>query len=216
MAVKKGSKIKELQDRIKFLEKENVELRTENVNIRVEYEQEKARRKEVELQLKHALEEAGLDSLTRLLNHGSFRETAEHVFELCSRGNKPVAILYVDLDDFKRINDIYGHSAGDEVLKEVTALLNGQFRESDILGRTGGDEFVALLPETDEKHAETVVKKIEQAFKVHTFRVGAEKLPISASIGVVEVSPEINTLEELIHEADMKMYEIKRRRKYFA
>ncbi|VAW19721.1 hypothetical protein MNBD_BACTEROID05-26, partial [hydrothermal vent metagenome] len=100
-----------------------------------------------------------------------------------------------------------------EVLKEVAALLNGQFRESDILGRTGGDEFVAFLPETDEKHALTVIKKIRRAFKVHTFPAGAEKFSLSASIGAVEITPKISTLEELIHNADMEMYRIKDIRK---
>ena len=183
------------------------------LELHAKYELEKNKHKETEIRLKHALEEAGTDSLTRLLNRGSFREAASHVFALCMRDKTPVTMLYIDLNDFKKINDTYGHRVGDDVLREIAALLKGQFRESDILGRTGGDEFVALLPETDLNHANNVVEKINYAFEVYAFHVDKEKLFLSVSIGVVEASSEITSLEEIIEKADTEMYNIKRNRK---
>lgn len=166
---------------------------------------------ELEMQLKQALEKAELDDLTGLLNKIPFRESASHVFALCLRDKTPVTMLYIDLNDFKKINDMYGHPAGDKVLKEVASLLSKQFRESDILGRDGGDEFIALLPETNLGHAQYVAKKIEKAFSKYQFHIGSKKLSLSASIGIVEISPRMTNLEQLIEETDIEMYRIKRK-----
>jgi len=167
----------------------------------------------LETQLKKAIEQAELDDLTGLLNKIPFRESAGHVFALCLRDNKPVTMLYIDLNDFKQINDTYGHIAGDKVLKKVAVLLSKQFRDSDILGRDGGDEFIALLPETDFEHAQYVAKKIEKVFSEYKFCIGSEKLFVSASIGIVEISSRVTTLEQLIKKTDKEMYRIKHKQK---
>ncbi len=168
---------------------------------------------ELEIQLKQAFEKAELDDLTGLLNKIPFRESASHIFALCLRDEKPVTMLYIDLDDFKKINDAYGHPVGDKVLKEVATLLSKQFRESDILGRDGGDEFIALLPETDLDHAKYVAKKIGTAFSKYQFCIGSKKLSLSASIGVVEISPRMTRLEQLIKKTDIEMYRVKHQQK---
>lgn len=200
------SKIEELESRIQLL-------KTENVRLRTEYEMEKTESKEVETKLKHAREDLNLDPFTKLLHKEAFREAGSHMFAFSKRNKTPITALYLDLNNFKEVNDTHGHPVGDTVLKEIAALLKGHFRDSDLLGRDGGDEFVALLPDTDFKHATSVVTKIEEALSVYPFYgSNGDEFYLSAAIGVVEASSEMETLEDLLLEVDKEMYEVKNSR----
>ncbi len=181
------------------------------LGFQVKLELEKTAHEETKVQLRMALEKA-LDPFTGLLHKLSFRKTASSSLELCKRDKSSAVMFFADLDEFKQVNDTYGHDIGDNVIKEVVAVLKTKLRKSDILGREGGDEFLAFLPETSLEQAMHVVEKIKEAFKLHAFDFGDKKLLVSVSIGVIEVSPEIDTIEKLIKAADKELYKAKRDR----
>ena len=147
------------------------------------------------------------DFLTGLSNRQSFTEQASTLLSLCKRHARPVALAYIDLDNFKNVNDMMGHDRGDNLLKIFGKLISESLRASDIPARLGGDEFVILLPETNSENAtlllENILKKLEQTTEFQKYGVGA-------SIGVAvdeTASCDIQTL--LIH-ADRNMYTVKK------
>lgn len=154
--------------------------------------------------------EVNFDPLTKLLNKTAFREMGKKLFALSRRNGTPITALYVDLNDFKEINDTYGHQIGDEVIRMVADILKMSFRTSDIIGRDGGDEFAAILPNTSSRDAEVVVEKIKKYLA--GYRVDIEyfgRVSVTAAIGIVEATIEMDGLEDLLTAVDRKMYEIK-------
>lgn len=146
------------------------------------------------------------DSLTQLLNRRGFTEQVEQLFGIAARHSRPVVIAYIDLDNFKKINDELGHSEGDKVLHVVGAIIANSLRTTDIAGRMGGDEFAIVLPETDEAGAKSVFdllrnNLLEAAQKHHW--------PIGLSIGVVAFSAPSSSLDEAIKIADSLMFQVK-------
>ena len=152
---------------------------------------------------------AHTDALTGLANRKMFFDLAEHALSKANRQQSQCAIMFVDLDEFKQINDSYGHDAGDEVLKEVAIRLKNCVRSSDIVGRIGGDEFVVLIDDVKIKtEIEALAEKIIAAVSDKLIVFGEEK-QVGASIGIAfypEHGFDINTL---INKADQSMYEIK-------
>ena len=146
------------------------------------------------------------DGLTGLLNGRGFYETAAFELARSSRYRHPLTIAYVDLDDFKAINDRFGHSRGDEVLVAVARALRKACRSTDVVGRVGGDEFVVLFPETGRDAAETALLKlrprIEEAASQHGSRM-------TASVGSVSFAKPPADVDVLVHEADSVMYAVK-------
>lgn len=116
----------------------------------------------------------------------------------------------IDVDHFKRINDHYGHGAGDAVLREVAARCSRVLRTSDLLGRYGGDELVALLPETGADGADRVAGRIRDAVTGEPVQAGSEVLALTLSLGVAD-SEGCRGLDALLHRADMALYQAKRR-----
>ena len=182
----------------------------------VHYAQE---RKKIEQRLKVALEEAASkntqleaqakhDPLTGLANRAYFHEEARRVLLRAKRKQQWAALLYFDLNEFKKINDTYGHSAGDDLLKQVASRLTQVVRDSDFLARVGGDEFVLItdLLET-KKDIGPLIQRIQNQFDI-AFKLGSHKIIVSSSIGVA-FYPEAETLELLIKHADCAMYEAK-------
>lgn len=147
------------------------------------------------------------DNLTGTLNGRGFTEVAENLFELSSRHQRPTTIAYIDLDDFKKVNDEFGHSEGDKVLQTVGGILLKSVRKSDVVGRLGGDEFSIILPETNEIGAMSTFLKLKDeltaAMKQHNW-------PIGFSIGVVSFDLPPAKLDEAIRSADALMYHVKR------
>ncbi len=155
------------------------------------------------------LEMANTDVLSGLNNRRKFRESAEEVILRAQRYDQIVSLLMMDIDFFKRINDAYGHAAGDEVLKVFSNLLRQNFRTSDIIGRMGGEEFAVVLINCDKN---TAYEKAEQfRFNVESYPivVSEQTIQVNVSIGVSELNESANNLDSLINQADHALYQAK-------
>jgi diguanylate cyclase (GGDEF)-like protein/PAS domain S-box-containing protein len=152
---------------------------------------------------------AHYDELTGLPNRSMFNQRLSHALIQARRNDKPLAILFIDLDRFKNINDTLGHEAGDRVLKEVAQRLLGCLREGDTVGRLGGDEFVVLIEELPEPmHVAAVAQKILAAV-VKPFILGAQEFNITASIGISTYPDDSEDMQALLKNADISMYRAK-------
>ena len=158
------------------------------------------------LMLKHL---ADHDALTGLSNRILFFDRVAHGLAACTRHGQSLALLFIDLDRFKPVNDSFGHAAGDELLIEVARRLKESVRASDSVGRIGGDEFVVLLQDVGEEgHALNVANKIRQALAM-PFKLAAHTVSISGSIGIALGPREGAHPMDLAHKADEAMYEAK-------
>ncbi|UTH74912.1 diguanylate cyclase [Chromobacterium sp. IIBBL 290-4] len=153
--------------------------------------------------------EARQDGLTRLLNPRAFRELGN---KACGQA-APLALLMIDLDHFKSVNDRFGHWAGDQVLAQLADCLRGQARRSDLLGRYGGEEFVMLLPNTQADEAALAAERLRGAIEALNPHCGAAPLPITASIGVawIREGGRQEDIASLFARADKLLYQAKRK-----
>lgn len=147
------------------------------------------------------------DFLTGLFNRRHFEQALTHEAERIARYGGPAAVLLIDLDNFKDVNDSFGHKAGDDVLKGVAGLLRQRTRETDLLARIGGDEFAVLLPQTDADRAETVADDVVKALGRQTAVLANQSIRITASVGVAMFENLTDT--EVLAYADLAMYEAK-------
>lgn len=153
---------------------------------------------------------AETDELTRLKNRRYFNTQAFRELERAKRYGHTVATLLIDLDYFKKINDTYGHNIGDEALKAVTRIIKKSTRESDIVCRYSGDEFIVFLPETNPKNAFKVAEKIRKNIESFEFKAGVNKIPLSVSIGIAIRTPKMNSsLKQMLEQADNALYNSK-------
>ena len=164
------------------------------------------------IELLQAQYRAHHDALTGLANRTLFDEIVDHQLAVCRRTGTQLAVLYVDLDGFKAVNDTHGHATGDQLLCEVAARLKNAIRSYDFAARLGGDEFVVVLANTSMEAAAAVVGKLGDSVSM-PYAFGPLAIEISASIGVA-VYPESGTSSEgLLHSADELMYKAKSARK---
>ncbi|MGK2850434.1 MAG: GAF domain-containing protein [Candidatus Limnocylindrales bacterium] len=154
---------------------------------------------------------ADRDPLTGFYNHRFLHERLGEEVVRSQRGRRPLSVLMLDLDDFKLVNDTFGHLFGDRVLTWTAELIRSSLRASDIPARYGGDEFAVILPETDADEARVVADRILEAFRDRPF-VGEQRgpVPIAASIGVATFPADGRTGTELIAAADAALYIVKR------
>ncbi len=149
------------------------------------------------------------DGLTGLYNHRHFYERLEEEFSRAERYTVPLSLIYLDLDDFKRINDLYGHTRGDQVLKKIGHLIKEVARESDIPARYGGEEFAVILPSTGEAGAFDLANRIHAVVRDCEFEhLPGERITISSGVATF-VDKNFNSLSDLIHSADEGMYKAK-------
>jgi diguanylate cyclase (GGDEF)-like protein len=151
------------------------------------------------------------DTLTGLCNRAAFEERLHRLVRdpLSPIGPEVHTLLYIDLDQFKVVNDVAGRIAGDEVLKQVSALMQHQVRESDMLARIGGDEFGVILTHCDIAHARRVADGIHGALEAFKFPWDDRQFRFGASIGALEFSPGETSLTELLRAADLACYTAK-------
>ena len=166
-----------------------------------------------QLQEAHAkIEEiAHMDELTGLFNRRHIMQCLSDEFARAKRYSSPVSIFIMDLDHFKIVNDSHGHPAGDAVLREAGRILREAIRETDIIGRYGGEEFLGILPETETKGAVILAERICQGFQSFPFPVSnSEHIQVTVSLGVSSFQPEQHDSDALLFEADQALYDAKK------
>lgn len=207
---------KSLKNELKIsskIEKKIQERTHDLVELNTQLKQEILERKTVEHQLninkEHLIRLAHYDPLTSLPNRVFFNEILNKAIEYSKINNKIFAILFIDLDNFKKINDIYGHATGDKTLIETGNRFAEVLRTGDILARLGGDEYIVLLRNISHpKHASTVAEKIIKS-SAQSLNIDSHEFFISASIGISIFPNDGNSLEDLQKHADMAMYKAK-------
>lgn len=153
---------------------------------------------------------ATLDPLTGAWNRRAMLEQCARALGLDRRHRRPSALLLLDADHFKRVNDTYGHEAGDAVLRELVRRMREVLRHEDLVGRLGGEEFVALLPGTPEQGAAEVAERLREAVARENFFCRGEEIPLTVSIGVAEREVGEADIAALVQRADRAMYAAKR------
>ncbi len=162
----------------------------------------------------HLEHQALVDSLTGLFNRGAFERKMEEEFERTQRYHHQLSVLMLDVDNFKKVNDTYGHHWGDEVLKKIAELLKSKTRRSDYPARYGGEEFVLILPETDIESALNVEMKVRAEIKAATLGTKARSFSITVSVGVSSTcNKEYSDWHQLLEDADQALYLAKSRGK---
>ena len=152
---------------------------------------------------------ASADGLTGALTRRAFKEESSQAISLALRHAYDVSCLVFDLDHFKLINDNYGHPAGDDVLMAVAAVVRENLRDSDLLGRLGGEEFAVLLPYVDADGAMLVAERLREAIAAVEHSLGRSKLKATASFGVATLGGAINTIDGILACADAALYTAK-------
>jgi diguanylate cyclase (GGDEF)-like protein len=151
---------------------------------------------------------ATIDGLTGIANRRHFWELAEHQVAIARRHQRPLAAVMLDIDHFKRVNDTYGHAAGDEVLQVVTARIGTCVRGSDLLGRYGGEEFALVLPEI-EGDARDLAERLRVAVASAPVDTVAGPVAVTLSAGVTYLEPDDEDLDALLARADHALYQAK-------
>jgi diguanylate cyclase (GGDEF)-like protein len=160
----------------------------------------------LKLTLEHERNLSREDPTTGIANPRAFFEWASREVERSRRFKRPVTLLYIDCDDFKSINDSYGHAIGDEVLREVGQAVQRVVRDIDFVARVGGDEFVVLLAETDAAGAHVAVRRLQELLSREMATRGRS---VTFSVGAATFAGGPSTVEEAIREADSLMYSAK-------
>lgn len=164
------------------------------------------KRKQMETQL---IRMATTDALTGISNRKNFFDIGEREFKLAARYEKPISVLMIDIDYFKQFNDAFGHDLGDQVLTRLGSVLVDTLRDTDIFGRIGGEEFAAVLPETDLNGALEVAERLRTNVESNKLEHEGETLTITVSVGVSQFSSKDGTLPATLKRADVAMYEAK-------
>ncbi|NEX64010.1 EAL domain-containing protein [Noviherbaspirillum sp. 17J57-3] len=211
----------ELERKNMLLEKQKGELAVLNKNLQVQ-QMEKLKRVnaalEAEIAERRQAEEraqalATRDSLTGLLNRRSLTEQLEHAAVRAARQQEHLALLFLDMDKFKSINDTYGHDAGDDLLVQMATRLRSAVREADIVARLGGDEFVILMEGLPSYAAAAQVAKKILAATAKPFNVQSQQVRTSVSVGIAMFPDDGQTVQDLMRSADLAMYHAKQERR---
>ncbi len=149
------------------------------------------------------------DALTGLPNRRQLEDGGAEIVEQARADGDAVALLLCDLDRFKRINDTHGHAVGDEVLRAIAQRLADLTRPQDLLARFGGEEFVILLPGTDEVTGAAIAQRIRRGISAQPVQTSAGEMSATISIGLASSAPAAVPMSDLLREADRALYEAK-------
>jgi diguanylate cyclase (GGDEF)-like protein len=150
-----------------------------------------------------------VDGLTQIYNKRYFLETLEREISRAHRYHRDLALIMFDIDFFKNVNDTHGHLAGDSVLKQLASVLRGRIRREDIMARYGGEEFAIILPEINVVNALVFAEKVRKLVDKTPFKFEDTKIPITVSVGVAAIAPEVQSTADFIRVADEKLYQAK-------
>nr|WP_240953385.1 GGDEF domain-containing protein [Sneathiella chinensis] len=152
------------------------------------------------------VEQASVDSLTNCYSRNSGEEILDVQFRIAQRQKADLAVVFLDIDNFKIINDQFGHEAGDRILAEAAASMKRNLRDSDVLIRWGGEEFVMLLPNTNAAGAGKAIRRM----RTNGFGLRPDGQPVTASIGITDIrSVGTKSWTDLVDQADEEMYRVK-------
>ncbi len=153
--------------------------------------------------------EARTDFLTGALNRRAFEDQFTREFKRKKRYSRPMSVMILDVDDFKQINDTYGHEAGDCTLKALVQIINNQLRESDLFARFGGEEFIIAMPESDREGSCRLGERIRAAVEEASIRAGDAGISCTVSAGITEIESHDTEIAEVIARADKALYKAK-------
>ena len=150
------------------------------------------------------------DGLTSLLTHTVIHKELEKEFQMSKRYNLILSLMFIDIDDFKKYNDEFGHKIGDMALIVLSDIFRQSLRKTDTIGRYGGEEFLIILPHTNKRDSLSLGKKLIKSIQKETSK--NKKLPkgFTVSIGISQIKADMENSYDLIEEADMAMYRAKR------
>lgn len=154
---------------------------------------------------------ARTDFLTGMNNRRSFYDLCETSFRVARRHGQNLAVILLDIDQFKSINDAHGHAVGDEVLKSLSRIVAETCRDSDVAGRIGGEEFAILLPHTDAENALELAERLREQMEESVVHLDQGDVRFTASFGVAQMDTACDSVEALVATADRAMYKAKRR-----
>ena len=149
-----------------------------------------------------------VDGLTQLFNRRYFNETLERELNRCRRYSRPLSLFIFDVDFFKRINDKFGHVAGDALLRQLAQVVKPRLRREDVLARVGGEEFAVILPEVNLTGAHTTAEKVREVVESSTFVFDDAVMPCTVSVGVAEYDGQMEP-KDLYARADQALYQAK-------
>jgi len=149
------------------------------------------------------------DSLTGALSRPAFFQQSEKEFQRARRYHRPISVIMLDIDHFKRINDKYGHSAGDYVLQIFVEAIQDVIRSTDFLGRVGGEEFALLLPDTPLSAAHHLAERVRERIIRYPYLAGEMLIEVTSSLGVAELQDNDKDFKALLHRADEALYKAK-------
>ncbi|NLM27267.1 MAG: diguanylate cyclase [Clostridiaceae bacterium] len=152
---------------------------------------------------------ATTDSLSGLYNRAEFMNLAKKAFLRAKRNNEELSLLIMDLDNFKLINDTFGHAAGDEVIRDVGSIIKTSFRKTDITGRLGGEEFAVVLKNASLKEAKRVAEKFRDFVTRRKVIYEGQEIGFTVSIGIAVIRDDINDIEDILKKADSALYKAK-------
>jgi diguanylate cyclase (GGDEF)-like protein/PAS domain S-box-containing protein len=167
---------------------------------------------ELQIAFKHERHLASTDALTGVSNRRYLYERAGHEFDIARRYKQPLSVIMFDLDHFKQINDTFGHAMGDLMLERATQLALAQLRDTDLIGRFGGEEFVIVLPMTNVHQAYLLAERIRMAVSTISIETKESLATVTLSIGIAEAiqDPQDESIDNVINRADEAMYVAKR------
>jgi diguanylate cyclase (GGDEF)-like protein len=150
-----------------------------------------------------------VDGLTQISNRRYFEEALEREISRCNRYGREMSLVLIDIDHFKKINDTYGHLAGDSVLKQLASTIKTKIRREDVFARYGGEEFALLLPEVDLRGAAVMAEKARRLVQSQKFEFDKQHIPVTISAGVAMLSATQRDPADVVRAADAKLYEAK-------
>ena len=168
------------------------------------------RTKELRDANKKLIENSTIDYLTNIPNRRYFFETGSKYFHLAKRQESELSVIYIDIDYFKNINDTYGHNIGDEILKIIANTLSKNIRKSDIVARTGGEEFIILLTDIDEQKAFIFAEKLRKAIENTNYKKDDITIKSTISLGISGIKNNDEKLDSIINRADKALYQAKK------